>query len=267
MRIRIENEMPIYGLNAVRALAEVHPEEINRFFLRKEHMTEFGNLCKSLAERRHPYKICEDEELERLAKSPRHQGLVAMIAPRSVAPLTVEELKKIVAEGKDFLVLDSVGNDHNLGAIARSAVFFNIPNIIVNSGDEQARLASSAHRVAEGGLERVRVYSVGNLGNFLNDIQKDVLVIGADHRARNRLDELDELRKQAVKKLFGAASSRFGLGANIPCAIVLGNEERGLSDSAKKACAILLRIAGTGLMESLNVAQAANLFMYELYKG
>jgi TrmH RNA methyltransferase len=56
----------------------------------------------------------------------------------------------------------------------------------------------------------------------------------------------------------------------LPCfspgaALILGSEETGLPPEARDACAYLLRIPGTGLMESLNVAQAAALFLHEIY--
>jgi len=46
----------------------------------------------------------------------------------------------------------------------------------------------------------------------------------------------------------------------------LGNEETGLPDEVKDACTVLVRIPGTGLMESLNVAQAATLFMHRIFE-
>lgn len=266
MRNRLSNELAICGFNAVKTLAAIHPEEVNRFFLREEHLKEFSELCKFLAQKRHPYKLCDDEELERICKSPRHQGLVAMIPERLIPPLDGESFEKIIQEGGHILVLDSVGNDNNLGAIARSAAFFGVKHIIINQTDNEAQLTTSAHRVAEGGMEFIRIHSIRNIENFLREASKSMTVIGADHRARQNLRDLSDICKKAATGIHGAASSRFGLGAHIPVAIVLGNEETGLSSGAQKACTALVRIPGTGRMESLNVAQAANLFMYELYE-
>ncbi|MDR1373574.1 MAG: RNA methyltransferase, partial [Treponema sp.] len=49
-------------------------------------------------------------------------------------------------------------------------------------------------------------------------------------------------------------------------ALVLGNEETGLSPEVKENCSALVRIPGTGNIESLNVAQAAALFLHEIYE-
>ncbi len=264
MRNRLSNELVICGFNAVKTLASTHPEEVNRFFLREEHLKKFTELCRLLAQKRHPYKLCDDEELERICKSPRHQGVVAMVPERIIQALDQKSFDDIIENGENILVLDSVGNDNNLGAIARSAAFFGVKHLIINQTDEEVYLTTSAHRVAEGGMEYVQVHSIRDIEHFLTDASKNMTVVGADHRAEKSLRELARIRKKAATGVHGAASARFGLGAHIPVAIVLGNEERGLSAGARKACTGLVRIPGTGNMESLNVAQAANLFMYEL---
>ncbi|MDR2134401.1 MAG: hypothetical protein LBP27_04770 [Treponema sp.] len=46
----------------------------------------------------------------------------------------------------------------------------------------------------------------------------------------------------------------------------MGNEETGLPDAVKNNCAALLRIPGTGHIESRNVSQAAALFLHELFE-
>jgi TrmH RNA methyltransferase len=78
-----------------------------------------------------------------------------------------------------------------------------------------------------------------------------VLTIGTDIRARQRIRDLPALIKESNLK---------------GVALVFGNEETGLSDEAKRACNILARIPGTGLVECLNIAEAATLFMQELYE-
>jgi TrmH RNA methyltransferase len=124
MRNRLTDELAVCGLNAVLALAEHHPEQINRLFFREERLQLFTGLCKDLAERKRPYKTCEDEELERICKSTHHQGVVAMILLPDVEPLSRDDLEEWFRERRSGLVLHSVGNDHNLGAMARSAAFF-----------------------------------------------------------------------------------------------------------------------------------------------
>jgi len=79
MRNKLTDELAVCGINAVLAVGEYHPLTINRLFLREDRLNSFTGICKQLAERKRPYKLCEDEELERICKSVHHQGVVAMI--------------------------------------------------------------------------------------------------------------------------------------------------------------------------------------------
>jgi len=254
MRNKLTDELAVCGLKAVLALAEYHPETVNRLFLREDRFHLFTKLCKRLAERKRPYKTCLDDELERLCKSVHHQGVVAMIEEPEIEPLTRDDLEQWAAEGWTGLVLHEVGNDHNLGAIARAAAFFDVRFIVVNEGDNEVRLSTSAYRVAEGGMEHVTVRKIGNTAAFIKDAAKKIVVIGTDIRARRRIGDL----ASTVKGLTGGAG-RGGI------ALVLGNEEQGLPQDVKDNCSCLLRIPGTGYIESLNVAQAAALFLREIY--
>ena len=265
MRNRLTNELAVCGFNAVKALADTHPETINRLFLREEHLRVFGKACKVLAAAKRPYKICEDEELERICKSPRHQGAVAMIASPEIPWLTEDDLRAWSAGGERVLILDDVGNDNNLGAIVRSAAFFGVGHIVLPGDDEESLLTTSAYRVAEGGMERVSFHRVRDVANFLNAASSSLVVVGADHRARARLKDLPGLVADERVRISGGASASRGLGRTVGVAVVVGNEERGLSAEVKSACSFLVRIPGTGEMESLNVAQAATLFMHELF--
>ncbi len=256
MRNRLTNELAICGFNAVAALAEHHGDEILRLFLREDRLPALSAFCRQLAEKRRPYKICDDEELERLCKSPRHQGVVAMVREPEIPPMAAEDLEAWAASGKTGLLLDSVGNDNNLGAIVRSAAFFGIDTVVLSSEDKEARLTTSAYRVAAGGMEHVKFRSVKDPAAFLKDAGKRLTVLGADHRARMRLRDLGAV----------LAERREGPAGKRGVVLVLGNEETGLSAQVKERCSVLVRIPGTGNVESLNVAQAATLFLHELFE-
>ena len=257
MRNRLTDELAVCGMNAALAVGEHHPQTINRLFLREDRLQSFTHICKQLAERKRPYKICEDEELERICKTVHHQGVVAMIEEPVIEPLSLEDLDLWVNERKTGILLHSVGNDHNLGAIARAAAFFDAAYIVLNEKDtsfsddkdiQEARLTTSAYRIAEGGLEHLTVRKVTNTSAFLKDASKRLVTIGTDTRARMRISDL----KNIVKKS--------GI------VLVLGNEEIGLPKEVKDRCSYLLRIPGTGNIESLNVSQAAALFLHAIYE-
>ena len=271
MRNKLTNELAVCGFNAIRALSEVHPEKINRLFLREDRLSFFSGLCKQLAERKRPYKICENEELEKICKTNHHQGIVAMIYEPVVEAASVDDIDAWAEEGKTGLLLCDLGNDHNLGAIVRSAAFFSAGPIILTQNEpaqneraknEQAQqepvqqeavngnrlLSTSAYRVAEGGMEYVDFRSVRSPKAFLRSASKKLVIIGTDIRARLRIRDISQfIDKQGV-------------------VLVIGNEETGLAADVKEQCSILARIPGSGAIESLNAAQAATLFLQELYE-
>jgi len=253
MRNKLTDELAVCGMNAALALGEYHPLTINRLFLREDRLKQFTGVCKQLAERKRPYKICEDEELERVCKSVHHQGVVVMIEEPEVEPLSVEDLELWANEGKTGVILHSVGNDHNLGAIARAAAFFDASYIVLNEKDTEARLSTSAYRIAEGAIEHLTFRSITNTAAFLKDASKRLTTIGTDTRARMRIGDLGGILK--------SAKARPGI------ALVLGNEETGLPQDVKDQCSCLLRIPGTGNIDSLNVSQAAALFLHAIFES
>jgi TrmH RNA methyltransferase len=253
VRNRLTNELAVCGVNAALALGEFHPESINRLFLREDRLKIFFKVCKYLAEKKYPYKICDDDELERLCKSNRHQGVVAMIEEPAV-PGAAEADLELWAQGKTGIVLHSVGNDHNLGAIVRAAAFFEAHFVILGGEDQEARLSTSAYRVAEGGMEHVVFRKVRSTADFLRAASERIVTVGADPRARRRIRDLGAVIENH------APAGRPGL------ALVVGNEETGLPAEIKERCSFLARIPGTGNIESLNVAQAAALFLHEFFE-
>jgi TrmH RNA methyltransferase len=292
---KLVNELAICGLNTVKAAAQYNPQKINRLFLREERLPLFKELCGQLAQRKRPYKICDDEELLRICKDQHHQGIVAMIEDAVIEPLTREDLDLWVNEAKTGVVLHSIGNDFNLGAIARAAAFFDAYFIVISEFEAKTmaadsrpveelpperlpperlpperlpperllpekfpperllppRLSTAAFRAAEGGMEHVVVRSVRKTASFLRDASKKLLTIGTGPRARLRIGDLPGLMKERKSGV----------------ALVLGSEESGLPEEVKLHCSSLLRIPGTGSMESLNVAQAAALFLHAIYEA
>ena len=282
MRNKLTDELAVCGMNAVLAVSEHHPSVINRLFLREDRLKSFSAVCKQLAERKRPYKICEDDELERICKSVHHQGVVAMIEEPLIEPLSLEDLDLWADEGKTGILLHSVGNDHNFGAIARAAAFFDAAYIVLNEKDStfkpqpgfraenlrtddsedqspppELRLTTSAYRVAEGAMEFLTVRRISNTAKFLKDASKRLVTIGTDTRARMRIGDLKSIVKDAK---FNKSKKRAGI------VLVLGNEETGLPKNVKEQCSHLLRIPGTGNIDSLNVSQAAALFLNAIYE-
>ncbi len=247
MKNKQTRELAVCGASAVRALLERHPERVRRFFFREGELDRHRPWLKDFAERRVLYRAVPDGELERLAGTVHHQGAVAMIEPPGIPELDARTAARWCDRGDRVLVLDGLGNDHNLGAIVRSAAFFGIQSLVIVGPDPGRLVTTSAYRVAEGGMERVELYGAPDALAPARLAGPSLLVLGADHRG-----------KETVRSALSAIPGGRAL------ALVLGNEEAGLSRAARSACSKLLRIPGTGDLESLNVAQSAAILLYEL---
>lgn len=244
---RIE-ELKLCGLAAVRARFAREAGSIERLYFDLAMSRRVGVMAKALARARKIYRCVDAAELARIAGTVHHGGIVAVVrAPPLRAPRP-EEVRQWAAKGEPVLLLDRIGNAHNLGAIARTAAFFGLPRLVIPDHPDAAVPGEAAYRVAEGGLEAVEVFRVSDLPRLGRDLAAaGYEVIGAAARGRSPLR--------------GAGSAA---GQRQPVALVLGNEERGLAEDMARACTRLVTIPGSGRVESLNVSVAAAVLIWEL---
>lgn len=255
--------MAVCGYKAVKALVNMHPENVTRFYFNKERSisNEFKPFLKYLAEKKVPYNVVENSELEKLSKSLHHQGVVAFINEPKLEKLSKEKISEFIEKKEQLLFLDIVGNTNNLGAIIRSAAFFGIKHIIIPEDTNQASIATSTYRVAQGGMEYVTLYTVQSTERFLRDIAGKIVRIGTDLAAKQSVSQLSNICMIKDKDKNGKKDRE-----KKPCVIILGNEEHGISPQIKRLCDELIKIPGNNTIQSLNVAQAASIILWELIK-
>ncbi|MFI3258151.1 MAG: RNA methyltransferase [Spirochaetales bacterium] len=256
------NELAVCGMDAVKALERSRPESIRRLYFTAEKSVCFGGLCKKLAAHKIPYNCVQhSSELEKLCGSVHHQGVVAMIQQHDI-PFASDTLANECLQNKEtLLILDCIGNANNFGAIVRSAAFFGIRTVIIPMDDAQSTINTASYRVAQGGMECVHVYKVASVTQFLQSIKGKYCRVGTDSHSKTALHQLSTANRE-----------------NKPIALVLGNEEKGMSEESKKCCDIVLCIEAKGFftdkdgqkknaVESLNVAQSAAVLLYYITAG
>lgn len=242
------DELKLCGLAAVRARFARDAGSIQRLYFDYATGRKIGVMCKALAAAKKVYRCVEPPELEKIAGTVHHGGIVAVVAaPRLRAPLPAD-VKAWAERRVPLLLLDRVGNAHNLGAIARTAGFFGVARIVIPNDPAAALPGEAAFRVAEGGLEAVEIFRVPVIAKFAHELAAaGYEVVGA--AARGGRPEL---------------AARRGADAR-PIALVLGNEEHGLAPETAAACTRLVTIPGAGAVESLNVSVAAAILLWELF--
>lgn len=275
------NELAICGLAAVKKLEKNNPEKIRRLYFTQDVAPLFGGLCKKLAARRGIYNAVTAEELQKLSGTVHHQGVVAMIFMPEIQPLDSDITELWIEHGENALVLDRIGNANNFGAIVRSAAFFGMKNIVIPNDETQTSITTSAYRIAEGGMEYVHIYSVNSIARLLEAMKGKMLRIGTDLRAKKSVSALTSENtfargNQSASADRSASGNQSASAATQnrrkPFILVIGNEENGISNDVRKNCdeLVIIPFAGmaTGkrepLVDSLNVAQATSVLLYEL---
>jgi len=243
-------EIPVCGLGAVQARFKANPSSIKRLFFDYATGRRIGAMCKALAAARKVYRCVESVELEKIAGTGHHGGIVAIVEQRALREPAPEDLRAWARERIPLLLLDRIGNAHNLGAIARTAAFFGVTRIVVPNHPQQAMPGEAAHRVAEGGLESVEIFCVKDLAVFCRELAPYYRVIGT------AVIGAKPLQKVVATEATSAAK---------PVALVLGNEEHGLALDVASACNVLVTIPGSGRVESLNVSVAAAILCWEFF--
>jgi RNA methyltransferase, TrmH family len=239
-----EGEITICGLAAVQARFRRDSASIVRLFFDSPTSKKIGLMCRALAGARKVYRCVEPAELARIADSMHHGGIVAVVKEPPPRLALAGDAAKWARRGENLVVLDRIGNAHNLGAIARTAAYLGVPRIVIAGDSTSARPGAAAYRVAEGGLDAIEVRSAPDIAAFLGSLAAAGYdVVGAATR--------------------GGAINPASV-SSAPWALVLGNEEHGLSPAVESACTRLATIAGSGSVESLNVSAAAAILIHGL---
>lgn len=235
----------IAGLAAVSALFKCRPDSAERLFFDERMKAEAAPWCKSMAERRKPYRQVPADELTKVAGTPLHGGIVVVAQPRP--PIAFEAVKSFnwAKAREPIVVLDGIGNPHNLGAIARTMAFFGLSKLILSDHPEQALPSDAAFRVSEGGLEHVEVMVANTLPKALERLKPHYQVVATALGAHRSLDDI-----------FAAPDK--------PLALVLGNEEHGVPASTLAVCDDIVTIPGSGWVQSLNVAATTAILVHLL---
>lgn len=245
------SDLKICGLAAVRAQFQQDASAIKRLYFDRETGRRIGVICKALAAARKVYRCVEPPELEKIAGSVHHGGVVAVVEPPALRVPREDEVARWAERHEPLLVLDRVGNAHNVGAIVRTMAFFGVPRIVVADHPQQALPSDAAYRVAEGGMAHVEIFRVADLARFCRvlagsyDVVGTAVGVGVARLGRKRTGPAPQNAK--------------------PVAIVLGNEEHGLAPDVAAACSRLVTIPGSGKVESLNVSVATAVLLWELW--
>lgn len=232
----------IYGQHAVLE-ALIAGKDINKIIVQQSLKGDLlSDILKKCKEFDVPFQYAPKEKFTFLQQK-NHQGVMAYLSP-----ITFQKIEDIIPqlfeEGKIpfILVLDRITDVRNLGAIARSAYCAGVNAIVIPTNDN-APINEDAVKTSAGALMHIPICREKNYKTVMELLnQSGVLTIACSEKAKKNFHEID---------------------LTLPVAIIMGNEETGISPDIIKKCTEMAKIPLEFGVQSLNVSVAAGIALYE----
>ena len=232
------------GIHAVKEALEAR-RPIDRIAIAKGRQdTRIEEIVQLARQQSIPVRFEDRMQLDRLANSKDHQGVVALAAARAAATLDDILSGANHARGQLGLIilLDGVEDPHNLGAIVRTALAVGAHGVVIPER-RAAGLTDTVARSSAGALAHLPVAKVTNLARAMEELKEaGYWLVGLAERADKVYTEVDYTS---------------------PVGIVLGSEGQGLHELTRKRCDFVVSLPTTGPVKSLNVSVAAGVVLFE----
>ena len=193
------------------------------------------------------FRRVDRARLDELSQGAAHQGVALRLAAAGYADFGKILQHAAQAAGQRALVVlaDHLQDPHNLGAVVRSAAAAGAQGVVVPK-DRACPLTPAVAKAAAGALSHMPVARVANLSQALEQLQKAGLWGLA-----------------AVTK---NAPAPWELDLDMPLALVVGGEHKGIGERLLKACELKASLPLTNRVESLNASVAAGIMLFEILR-
>jgi len=203
-------------------------------------------IIRMARERRIPVVFKDAEAFSQALPGIAHQGIAALTERFQYEPLESVAERALQAEGHGLIVVaDHITDPGNLGALIRTAAFFGAHGLVIPE-DRSAGVDPVVLKRSAGACFHIPVARVINIGRALDVLaKKGFWIVGTSGEARTPIYQFDWRRHVAL---------------------ILGNEQKGLSRPARKACHAVVSIPGRGPIESLNVSVSSGVVLAEIIR-
>lgn len=232
----------IFGFHAVTARIRHEASTVEEIYVdASRHDRRMGELLRAAKEANVRIIQTDDQRLDAMVGTRRHQGVVAAAGELSLAR-NLDELLDAIVGPPLLLLLDGVTDPHNLGACLRVADGAGAHAVIAPK-DRAVGLNATAAKVASGAAETMPYITVTNLARTMRELQeRDIWLTGTAEDAESTIYDVD----------FKGGS-----------AIVMGSEGEGMRRLTRENCDRLVHLPMLGSVESLNVSVASGVCLYE----
>lgn len=242
----MEDNTTIFGIRTVIEAIESE-KDIDKIYIQKGLSGPlFQELQGLVNKQEYNISYVPVEKLNKLAQG-NHQGVVAKISP-----VKFRDLEEIVSETLEkenhtplFLLLDQITDARNFGAIIRTAECCGVDAIIIQ-GKGGAPVNADTVKTSAGAVFKIPICKVNHIKDALYYLQASGIKLVA-----------------ATEK---TSTTIFDLDFNIPVALVMGSEEKGVSSSVLKIVDEKAKLPMYGSIGSLNVSVACGAFLYEIIR-
>ena len=236
---KYRREQGLFTLEGLRLCADAAQSgcQVQTLFLTADAEEKGGERLKILLKNAQEIYTVTEEVAEKLSDTVSSQGVFAIL---QMLPETALAIQK----GGKYVVLDTVQNPQNLGAIARTAEAFGVNGLIVGGGCD--RYNPKALRASMGSLLRLPVFETDDLAATVREIGKTVPTFAT----------VPDCTAESI------CAQDFSGGA----AAIIGNEGNGVREAVLSAAQKCVTIPMRGNAESLNAAAAATVTVWEMMK-
>ncbi len=242
----MESEEFIYGRNAVKEFLELRPEHVTKLYLKQSLQgKDIRDLEQDASAGRVPVQRVPGKRLMELVGAVNDQGVVAAIS--SAGYMDLDDWLDTVDMNHNpiLLVMDEIDDPHNFGAMIRSAAATGVSGVIVPK-HRQAPLSGAVMKSSAGAVLKIPIIRVGNTNQTLQKLKKKGFwVCGTGMDAKQTLWQQNY---------------------NMPLAVIIGSEEKGIRKKTMEHCDMIVRIPMQNNMESLNASVSASLICYEILR-
>ncbi len=238
----------IYGLAPVLEALRARRRTIQKILIaeganpsRLSELTEAARRAGVFIEKR------ARRELDNLTRNANHQGVIALISRSNNGNTYVDPETILNSLGKLPLIvlLDGIEDPHNLGAILRTCECAGVDGVFIPE-HRAAGLNETVAKTSAGAVEYVRISRVTNLAPLIEELKdRGLWVVGVEGGTENTYSNFD---------------------FNVPLALVLGSEGKGIRRLVREKCDTVVSIPMRGHLNSLNVSVAAGILLFEVLR-
>jgi 23S rRNA (guanosine2251-2'-O)-methyltransferase len=232
------------GIHAVREALEAG-SAFDRIVIAKGRQdSRIEGIVQLARERGIAVRFEDRAQLDRLANSRDHQGVVAIAAARAASTLQDILDRANHSKGQQGLVvlLDGVEDPHNLGAIIRTALAAGAHGVVIPER-RAAGLTDTVARASAGALAHLPIAKVTNLARSMEELKEaGYWLVGLDENGEKTYTEVDYTS---------------------PTGMVMGGVGKVLHALTRKRCDFVVSVPTTCPVKSLNVSVAAGVVLFE----